>query len=73
MEQQSNIPLTSLYYLPAKPNFELGLGTPTKGAYPISFSYRVKRTLPNRFKYWLLCKLLPFTIARWDRLEEDYD
>lgn len=32
----------------------------------ILISQNMKRTLVNRFRYWMLCKFFPFKIERWD-------
>lgn len=44
-------------------NLEISLG----GQNGILFHQNVKRTLVNRFKYWMLCKFFPFKIERWEK------
>ena len=49
-------------------NMEVSLGerdTPTS-EFPVLMSMNIKRSLANRFKYWMLCKFFPFHIERWD-------
>jgi len=47
---------------PPKRNMEISFGD----GEIIIFS-NVKKTLYNRFRYWMLCKFFPFTIVRWDK------
>ena len=35
-------------------------------SYPITISQNEKRTLFNRFKYWMLCQFFPFHVEKWD-------
>ena len=45
-----------------KPNFYLSLGDCGKAV----FAFNVEKSLKNRIKYWLLCRVFPFTIDRWE-------
>jgi hypothetical protein len=37
-----------------------------EGGVYFTFPFNVKRTLVNRFKYWILCKFFPVKIERWN-------
>jgi len=52
----------------SKPNLILALDHMDYAGRPsyVQFELTVKKTLKARIKYWLLCKLLPFRIVRWD-------
>ncbi|KKM96823.1 hypothetical protein LCGC14_1174250 [marine sediment metagenome] len=47
---------------PPEPNFEMEMGEPGQ----VIWSFRVKKTLINRIRYWLFCKFFPFKIIRWE-------
>ncbi len=47
---------------PPEPNFVMTQGESDSR---IRWEFRVKRTLLNRFRYWLFCKFFPFRIVRW--------
>lgn len=47
-----------------KPNLDLEIG---EGRGNFIFSMTAKKTIKNRFKYWLFCKFFPFKITRWDK------
>ena len=42
------------------PNMNLLLGD------DFTFHFNVKKTTTNRLKFWLMCKLLPFKVTRWE-------
>ena len=44
-------------------NIEISFG----GKDCIIILQNVKRTLHNRFRYWMLCRFFPFKIERWDK------
>ncbi|KKM98880.1 hypothetical protein LCGC14_1153480 [marine sediment metagenome] len=46
-----------------EPNFEMGMG---EGYSQMVWSYRLKKTIINRIRYWLFCKFFPFKIIRWE-------
>lgn len=46
-------------HTPPTPNFELGMGD------IVTFSFRVERTLVNRLKWWIFCKVFPFWVVKW--------
>ncbi len=43
-------------------NFEISMG----GSNALVFSQNVKKTLINRFRYWMLCQFFPFKVEKWD-------
>ncbi len=47
-----------------EPNFEMYQGDLPNG---IIWAYMVKKTLLNRFKYWMFFKFFPFKLKRWDK------
>lgn len=47
-----------------KPNFIMKMGD-NEGDVRIYF--HVKKTIKNRFKYWLFCKFFPFKIIEWEK------
>lgn len=48
----------------AEPNLYFDMGE-EKGSY--RFGLTVKRTLRNRFKYWLFFQFFPFRLVSWDK------
>ena len=44
------------------PNLELSFGDSGE----VTLLQTVKKTIVNRFKYWMLCKFFPFKIKSWD-------
>ena len=45
-----------------EPNFVLRLGEPELD---IKIAFRVKRTWLNRAKWWVFCRVFPFTVEEW--------
>ncbi len=52
---------------PPTPNFVIGFGGgKLPEEIPMEFIFTVKKTIVNRFKYWMLCQFFPFKIQRWE-------
>jgi hypothetical protein len=47
-------------------NFELYFDGEFGGLGDFGITFPVKKTIKMRIKYWLLCKILPFRIVRWE-------
>ena len=47
---------------PSKPNIFVRWGDQDPA---FLFEFGAKRNLLNRFKFWLLCKILPFKVVEW--------
>ena len=45
------------------PNITISIG---EGIYNTSFNFYVKKTLYNRFRYWMFCKFFPFKVEKWE-------
>lgn len=66
LDDNSNTPPEVEISLPPPSNIELTIG---EGQSYIIIQLRSKKTLRNRFKYWMLCQFFPFKITRWEDLE----
>lgn len=56
--------IMNLYKEP-EPNMSICLGE-SAGA-QLFFSFTQSYTIKNRLKWWLLCKILPFSISSWEK------
>lgn len=52
------------------PNFKLQVG---ESLSCVTFEFREGYTIKKRLKWWLFCKLFPFKIVHWDKLEKTED
>lgn len=53
--------------IPKPANLELFLGDIESPV--LTFQIRAKKSLSNRFKYWMLCEFFPFKIRKWTKIE----